>query len=137
MKKSRIIRMLSEVIEDKQTGKQFWFDLDLYKHERDWPKPLSTKDICTKMELNTTYEFRSEEALMKRIKRFNNYVDDCKSGVMGDISFIKSLGLALAGDEMKFLIPILPILFLIRRNRSGEEYSGNFGTPTMQRQIWF
>lgn len=106
MKKSRIIRMLSEVIEDKQTGKQFWFDLDLYKHERDWPKPLSTKDICTKMELNTTYEFRSEEALMKRIKRFNNYVDDCKSGVMGDISFIKSLGLALAGDEMKFLIPI-------------------------------
>ena len=54
MKKSRIIRMLSEVIEDKQTGKQFWFDLDLYKHERDWPKPLSTKDICTKMELNTT-----------------------------------------------------------------------------------
>lgn len=79
MKKSRIIRMLSEVIEDKQTGKQFWFDLDLYKHERDWPKPLSTKDICTKMELNTTYEFRSEEALMKRIKRFNNYVDDCKS----------------------------------------------------------
>ena len=25
---------------------------------------------------------------------------------MGDISFIKSLGLALAGDEMKFLIPI-------------------------------
>lgn len=67
MKKSRIIRMLSEVIEDKQTGKQFWFDLDLYKHERDWPKPLSTKDICTKMELNTTYEFRSEEALMKRI----------------------------------------------------------------------
>lgn len=106
MKKSRIIRMLSEVIEDKQTGKQFWFDLDLYKHERDWPKPLSTKDICTKMELNTTYEFRSEEALMKRIKRFNNYVDDCKSGVMGDISFIKSLGLALVGDEMKFLIPI-------------------------------
>lgn len=56
MKKSRIIRMLSEVIEDKQTGKQFWFDLDLYKHERDWPKPLSTKDICTKMELNTTYD---------------------------------------------------------------------------------
>ena len=56
MKKSRIIRMLSEVIEDKQTGKQFWFDLDLYKHERDWPKPLSTKDICTKMELNTTYQ---------------------------------------------------------------------------------
>ena len=29
MKKSRIIRMLSEVIEDKQTGEQFWFDLDL------------------------------------------------------------------------------------------------------------
>lgn len=28
MKKSRIIRMLSEVIEDKQTGKQFWFDLE-------------------------------------------------------------------------------------------------------------
>ncbi len=40
MKKSRIIRMLSEVIEDKQTGKQFWFDLDLYKHERDWPKTI-------------------------------------------------------------------------------------------------
>ena len=68
MKKSRIIRMLSEVIEDKQTGKQFWFDLDLYKHERDWPKPLSTKDICTKMELNTTYELNDSIIMLMIVK---------------------------------------------------------------------
>lgn len=48
----------------------------------------------------------SEGALMKRIQRFNNYVDGCKNGVMGDVDFVKKLGLALAENEMEFLVPI-------------------------------
>lgn len=106
MEKERIIRMLAEVVEDKETGQQFWFDIDRYRYKRDWPKPLSTKDIYIKMKSDTDSEIISEEAFMKRIKRFNNYVDHCKSGVMGNVSFIKNLGLALDGDKMAFLVPI-------------------------------
>lgn len=111
MREERILNMLKEVIEDKKTGERFWFDIDSYKEARDYPKPLSTRDICTKLELNTDIEVVSGEAIRKRVLRFNNYVDDCESAVKGDVEFIKYLGLALSENEMAFLKPISLISF--------------------------
>lgn len=101
-----ILRMLKEVVEDKKTGEKYWFDVVSYKNARDYPKPLSTRDICTKLELSAEIKVVSEDAFMKQVRRFNNYVDECKNGVFGDFDFIKNLGLALAGKEMAFLVPI-------------------------------
>ncbi len=106
MREDRILNMLKEVVEDKRTGHRYWFDIEAYKDARDFPTPLSTRDICTKLKLNTEIEVVSDEAFMKQVRRFNNYVDDCKNGVFGDVDFIKNLGLALTGNEMEFLIPI-------------------------------
>ena len=103
---ARILKMLKEVVEDKKTGEKYWFDVDSYKCARDYPKPLSTRDICTKLELNTDIEIVSDEAFMKQVRRFNNYVDECKNAVSGDVNFIRNLGLALADNEMAFLVPI-------------------------------
>lgn len=106
MEKSRIMKMLTEVVADKRTGCRYWFDIEGYKDARDYPTPLSTRNICTKLELNTDIEVVSDEAFMKQVRRFNNYVDECKNAVLGDVDFIKNLGLALADNEMAFLIPI-------------------------------
>lgn len=103
---ARILKMLKEVVEDKKTGEKYWFDVDSYKSARDFPRPLSTREICTKLELNTDMEVVSDEAIRKRVIRFNNYVDECESAVKGDVEFIRHLGLALADNEMAFLIPI-------------------------------
>lgn len=102
----RILRMLKEVVEDKKTGVKYWFDIEAYKYARDYPKPLSTRDICTKLELNADIKIVSEEAFMKHIRRFNNYVDECQNAVGGDFDFIKNIGLALTQNEMAFLVPI-------------------------------
>lgn len=102
----RILRMLKEVIKDKKTGERYWFDVDSYRYVRDYPKPLSSKDICIQLELSTDIEIVSEEAFIKQVRRFNNYVDECKNGVLGDVDFIRNIGLALADNEMAFLVPI-------------------------------
>lgn len=106
MQEERIIKMLKEVVEDRKTGRRYWFDVDSYRMVRDYPKPLTNREICIKLELNTDIEIVSDEAFMKQVRRFNNYVDGCKNAVFGDIDFIRKLGLALAGNEMAFLIPI-------------------------------
>lgn len=105
-KEARILEMLKVVYEDKKTGRKYWFDSDAYKCSRDFPKRLSTRDICTKLELNTDIEVVSDEAVMKQIRRFNNYVDGCGNALKGDVDFIKDLGLALEDNEMAFLVPI-------------------------------
>lgn len=106
MDETRILKMLKEVIEDKNTGIKYWFDIDSYKYARDYPKPLSDRDICRKVDLVVEDKYKSEDALKKRITRFNLYVDERKNGVRGDVNFIQHLGLALTGDEMAFLIPV-------------------------------
>ena len=105
-KEIRILEMLKEVYEDKKTGKKYWFDADSYIYSRDFPKQLSTRDICTKLELHTDINVVSDEAIMKQIRRFNNYVDGRGNALKGDIDFIKKLGMALENNEMAFLIPI-------------------------------
>lgn len=101
----RILKILKEIIEDKKNGEKYWFDSVAYRDARDCPM-LTNRDICIKLEVNTGIKIASDEALMKHVRRFNNYVDGCKNGVLGDFEFIKMLGVALSEDDMAFLIPI-------------------------------
>lgn len=108
MNEKEIMRMLKEVLEDKKTGCWYWFDIEAYK---DRILHLSTRDILIQLELKTNIEIGSEETVKRRIRRFNNYVNGCKDAVPGDLAFIKKLGIALADNEMAFLMPITPESF--------------------------
>lgn len=106
MDESRIMKLLKEVVVDKETGSKYWFDIEAYKSARDFPIHLTTRDICTKLELQADIKVDSDEAFNRQVRRFNNYVDGCRDAVLGNVDFIKNLGLALADNKMAFLIPI-------------------------------